>query len=67
MPVERGQVLSNNALNRLACRLLAEVRSHYAQKPLSKPICELGVDAGTNLPAWLFEAYDAALPDDGGD
>ncbi|KNY21764.1 hypothetical protein [Methylobacterium sp. ARG-1] len=67
MPVERDQMLSGDALDRLACRLLAEVRSQYPQKPLSKPICELGDDVGTNLLAWLFDTNDDALTDDGGD
>jgi hypothetical protein len=67
MPVDREHVLPSDALDQLACRLLAEVRSQYPQKPLGRPIGELGDDVGTNLLAWLFDAYDDALADDGGD
>jgi hypothetical protein len=67
MPAERDQVLPSDALDRLACRLLAEVRSQYPQKPLNKPIGELGDDVGTNLLAWLFDAYDDAMAEDGRD
>ncbi|TXM97797.1 hypothetical protein FV242_30580 [Methylobacterium sp. WL64] len=67
MLVDRDQVLPSDALDRLACRLLAEVRSQNPQKPQGGPIGDLGDDVGTNLLAWLFDAYDDALAKDGGD
>jgi len=67
MLVDRDQVLPSDALDQLACRLLAEVRSQYPQKPLGRPIGDLDDDVGANLLAWLFDAYDDALAEDGGD
>lgn len=67
MPAERDQVLPTDALDRLACRLLAEVRSQYPQKPLCSPIGAMDDDVGTNLLAWLFDAYDDAMAEDGRD
>ncbi|MGU3328117.1 hypothetical protein ACLBXB_14360 [Methylobacterium mesophilicum] len=67
MLVDRDQVLPSDALDQLACRLLAEVRSQYPQKPLGKSMGDLGDDVGTNLLAWLFDAYDDALTEDAAD
>ncbi|MCJ2058901.1 hypothetical protein MKL09_20425 [Methylobacterium sp. J-048] len=66
MHVDREQVLSSDALDQFACRLLAKVRSQYPQKPLGRPIGDLDDDVGANLLAWLFDAYDDALAEDGG-
>lgn len=65
MPVDRERVLPSDALDQLACRLLAEARAQHPQKPLGRPIGDLGCDGGTNLLAWLLDAYDNALADDG--
>ena len=62
MPFDRQQVLPSDALDQLACRLLAEARAQHPQKPLGKPIVDLGDDVGTNLLAWLLDIYDDALP-----
>ncbi|MCJ2124483.1 hypothetical protein [Methylobacterium sp. J-077] len=67
MLVDREQVLPSDALDQLACRLLAEVRSQYPQKPLGKSIGDLGDDVGTNLPAWLLDAYDDAFAENSSD
>lgn len=67
MLVDRDQVLPSDALDQLACRLLAEVRSQYPQKPPGKSMGDLGDDVGTNLLAWLFDAYDDALTEDAAD
>ncbi|MHC2106436.1 hypothetical protein [Methylobacterium sp. CM6246] len=67
MPVDREQVLPGDALDQLACKLLAEARVPHSQKPLGRPIGDLGDDVGTNLLAWLLDAYDDALGEDGDD
>lgn len=67
MPFDRQQVLPSDALDQLAGRLLAEVRAQHPQKPLGKPIGNLGDDVGANLLAWLLDVYDDALAEDGGD
>ncbi|MGU3284441.1 hypothetical protein [Methylobacterium mesophilicum] len=67
MLVDRDQVLPSDALDQLACRLLTEVRSQYPQKPLGKSMGDLGDDVGTNLLAWLFDAYDDVLTEDAAD
>lgn len=66
MLVDRGRALPDDALDRLARRLLAEVRSQHPQKPLGRPLCALGDDVGTDLLAWLLDAYDDALTEDDG-
>ncbi|MCJ2092085.1 MULTISPECIES: hypothetical protein [unclassified Methylobacterium] len=66
MPVDRDRVLPSDALDQLARALLAEARSQCPQKLLSGPIGDLGDDVGTNLLAWLLDAYDDALADDSG-
>lgn len=67
MPAERDQVLPSNVLDQLAFRLLAEARAQQPQKPLGRPIGDLGDDVGTNLLAWLLDAYDDALAEDASD
>ncbi|WP_267361619.1 MULTISPECIES: hypothetical protein [unclassified Methylobacterium] len=67
MPFNRQQVLPSDALDRLACRLLAEARAQHPQKPLGKLIVDLGDDVSTNLLAWLLDIHDDALAEDGGD
>ncbi|MCJ2054972.1 hypothetical protein MKL09_00145 [Methylobacterium sp. J-048] len=67
MLVDREQVLPSDALDQLACRLLAEVRAQYPEMPLGRPMFDLGDDVGTNLLAWLLDAYDDALAEDGDD
>ena len=62
MPVPLG-----DALEQLACRLLAEARSQSSQKLLDRPIGDLDDDVGTNLLTWLLDAYDDALAEDSGD
>jgi ABC-type sulfate/molybdate transport systems ATPase subunit len=62
MPVPLG-----DALEQLACRLLAEARSQSPQKLLDRPIGDLDDDVGTNLLTWLLDAYDDALAEDSGD
>ena len=64
MPFDRQQVLAGDALDQLASRLLAEARAQNPQKPLGRPIGDLGDDVGTNLLAWLLDAYNDALADD---
>ena len=66
MLVDRERTLPDDALDHLARRLLAEVRSQYPQKPLGRPIGNLDDDVGTNLLAWLLDAYDDALAEDEG-
>jgi hypothetical protein len=60
-------VLLGDALEQLACRLLAEARSQSPQKLFEKPIGDLDDDVGTNLLTWLLDAYDDALAEDSGD
>ena len=67
MPVDQMLVLPSDALDRLARELLAAVRGQHPQKPLGRPISDLGDDVGTNLLAWLLDAYDDALGEDDGD
>jgi hypothetical protein len=67
MPHDRENVLPSDALDQLARTLLADAWVQHPQKPLGRPIGELGDDVGTNLLAWLFDAYDDTLADDGGD
>jgi hypothetical protein len=67
MPVDQTPVLLGDALDQLASRLLAEVRSQHPQKPLGRPIGDLGDDVGTNLLTWLLDAYDEALTEDSGE
>lgn len=66
MPVDRERVLPEDALDRLARELYANVRLQGPQKPLGTAPGTLGDDVGTNLLAWLFDAYDDALPGDDG-
>lgn len=66
MLVERDQVLPSDAVDQLACRLLADAREQYPQKPLGRPLGDLGDDVGTNLLVWLLAVYDDALAEDGG-
>ncbi len=66
MPVDQMLALPGDALDQLAGKLLAEVRSHYPRKPLGRPI-DAADDVGTNLLAWLLDAYDDALADDSDD
>ena len=61
MPVDQMLTLSGDALDHLASKLLAEVRSQYPQKPFGRPVGDLGDDVGTNLLVWLLDAYDDAL------
>ena len=67
MQADREQVLPGDALDQLACKLLAEARAQCPRKPLEWPVGDLGDDVGTNLLAWLLDAYDDALAGDGGD
>jgi len=64
MLVNRERVLPDDALDRLARELYAEVRLQSPQKPLESLTGNLGDDVGTNLLAWLFDAYDDALAED---
>lgn len=67
MRVDRDRVLPNDALDQLARTLLADARVQHPQKPLDRLIGDLGDDVGTNLLAWLLDAYDDALGGDGDD
>ena len=67
MPADQILVLPGDALDQLACKLLAEVRSQHPQKPLDRLIGDLGDDVGANLLAWLLDAYDDALAHDSDD
>ena len=66
MLVDRKRALPDDALDHLARRLLAEVRAQHPQKPLGRSIGDRGDDIGTNLLAWLLDAYDDALAEDNG-
>ena len=67
MPVDREQVLPDDALERLARALYADVRLQYPQKPPGTVSGNHRDDVGTNLLAWLFDAYDDAFAGDGSD
>ncbi|MCJ2101783.1 hypothetical protein [Methylobacterium sp. E-046] len=67
MLVDREQALPDDALDQMARKLLIEARSQYTQKLLSRHPGGLGDDTGTNLLAWLLDAYDDALAEDDGD
>ena len=67
MLVDREQALPNDALDQIARKLLIEARSQYTQKLLARPIGGRGDDIGTNLLAWLLDAYDDALAEDDDD
>ena len=63
MPAERERVLSDDALDRLARELFAEVRAQHPQKPLGRPGGDAISDVGVDLLGWLLDAGD----DDAGD
>ena len=63
MPAERERVLSDDALDRLARELFAEVRAQHPQKPLGRPSGDATGDVGVDLLGWLLDAGD----DDAGD
>lgn len=65
MPAERERVLSDDALDRLARELLAEVRAQHPKKPLGKPTDDAAGDVGIDLLEWLLDAADDAGDGDG--
>ena len=67
MPAGRERVLSDDALDRLARDLFAEVRAQHPEKPLHKPADEAVGDVGFDLLDWLLDAGDDAGGGDGGD
>jgi hypothetical protein len=67
MPTGREQVLSDDALDRLARDLFAEVRAQHPQKSLGKPVSHASGDVGLDLLAWLLDAGDDAGDGDSGD
>ena len=67
IPVDQEQVLPDDALERLACALYADVRLQYPQKPPGTASGNFGDDVGTNLLAWLLDAYDDAFAGDDSD
>jgi hypothetical protein len=58
MPVERERVLSEDALDRLARELFAEVRAQHPEKPLGKPTDDVTSGIGADLLEWLLDASD---------
>lgn len=66
MPADQMPVPLGDALAQLACRLLAEARSQSPQKLPDRPMGSLDDDVGTNLLAWLLDAYDDAFAEDSG-
>jgi hypothetical protein len=58
MPAGRERVLSDDALDRLARELFAEVRAQHPQKPLGRPADDAASDVGTDLLEWLLDAGD---------
>ena len=67
MPAGRERVLSDEALDRLARELFAEVRAQHPQKVLGKPVGNAAGDVGVDLLDWLLDAGDDAGDGDGGD
>ena len=64
MPGTDRLPLSDDALDRLARELFAEVRAQHPQKPLSKPVSNAASDAGVDLLDWLLDAGDDASDGD---
>ena len=60
MPAERERVLSDDALDRLARELFAEVRAQHPQKPLRKPADDAAGSVGFDLLDWLLDAGEDA-------
>ncbi|QEE38964.1 MULTISPECIES: hypothetical protein [unclassified Methylobacterium] len=67
MPIDPMLVPPGDALDQLARKLLVEVRLQNPKTLVGKPIDGFGDDVGTNLLAWLFDAFDDALGNDDGD
>lgn len=67
MPAGRERVLSEEALDRLARELFAEVRAQHPEKPLRKPGEDAAGDVGFDLLNWLLDAGDDAGDGDSGD
>ena len=58
MPAGRERVLSDDALDRLARELFAEVRAQHPEKPLVKPVGNEAGDVGLDLLGWRLDAGD---------
>lgn len=64
MSVEPGQTLSDEDLDRLACKLFAEVRAESPEAKAEKALKTAGEVAGEVvpiLPDWLLEPKDGAV------
>ncbi|MDN3572187.1 hypothetical protein [Methylobacterium longum] len=67
MPGTNRLPLSDDALDRLARELFAEVRAQHPQKPMRKPADDLAGDVGFDLLDWLLDAGDDVGDGDSGD
>jgi hypothetical protein len=67
MLVGRERVLSDDALDRLARELFAEVQAQHPKKPLRKSDEDADSDVGADLLEWLLDTADDAGDADGGD
>ena len=66
MPAGQERVLSDEALDRLARELFAEVRAQHAEKLLGKSGGDATGDAGVDLLDWLLDGSDGDAGGDGG-
>lgn len=67
MPGTNKLPLSDEALDRLARELFAQVQAQHPQKPLGKPGSNAPSDVSVDLLEWLLDAGDDAGDDDYGD
>ena len=58
MPTGRERVLSDEALDRLARQLFAEVRGQHLKKPLRRSSEDAADDVGFDPLNWLLDAGD---------
>ena len=67
MPAGRERVLSDDALDRLARELFAEVRAQHPQTPVGKPVGDENGNVGIDLLGWLLDAGEDTGDSDSGD
>ena len=67
MPGTNKLPLSDEALDRLARELFAEVRAQHPKKPLRRSTEDAADDVGFDLLNWLLDAGDDAGDVDSGD